>query len=426
MPSPPLSKFALPRAARAWLALGLPAALALVVFAAQIHGLDFRVYREGVLALLGLNGHRLYDPSLIETDTRGLPFTYPPFAALIFVPFAFLPEAAGLALVTGASLICLVAVAAVVVGYLRRNADALPHRLAAALETPTGRGGAVVAAVLAIGILGPWREGLGFGQVNPMLMLLVLADLLRPATRVPRGVLIGLAAGLKLTPLAFGLIFLARRDWRSILVMGLTFAATIAAGFAAAPQQAAAFWTDALFDAERVGDTTNMYNVSLNSLVAHLGAGGALQRPLWLAAALAVIVLGYLAIRHADEAGDRLAAICANAVVMLAISPISWFHHWVWAALLLPVVYVSARRRTGRARAVGYGLAAVMVPVFLFSSVTITLTFTGVVLEQGPAALELFTGLGVLLPVAVLAWWLVVPAPHGTRSRPAQPVPSPR
>ena len=66
-----------------WFLLGLPAALLLVVFGAQIHGLDFTVYREGALAFLGRSEHQLYDPSLVQTDTRGLPFTYPPFAALL-------------------------------------------------------------------------------------------------------------------------------------------------------------------------------------------------------------------------------------------------------------------------------------------------------------------------------------------------------
>ncbi|MCC9204239.1 glycosyltransferase 87 family protein [Arthrobacter sp. zg-Y769] len=391
-----------------WFALGLPVALVLVVLGAQIHGLDFTVYREGARAFLGLGEHRLYDPSLVETDTRGLPFTYPPFAALLLTPFAVLPEAVGLVLLTATSCACLVLTAVLVARYLQEN-EVLPEKLHTALG---GSAGVAVLATLLIGVLGPWREGLGFGQINPMLMLLIVADLLRPASsKVPRGILIGLAAGIKLTPLAFGLIFLVRRDWRAILAMGAAFAATIAVGWLASPEQSRAFWFDSLFNSDRVGDTTDMYNVSLNSFLTHLGTPEALQRPLWLLASAAVVVLGFLAIRRSDARGDTLAAISANAVVMLAISPISWFHHWVWIALVLPALWVAVRRRRAGVRAAGIALLVVLVPVFMLSSITVTMMLTGVVSGQGPAALELFTGLGVVLPVAALAFWATAPVP---------------
>ncbi|MCC3300661.1 glycosyltransferase 87 family protein [Arthrobacter sp. zg-Y895] len=389
-----------------WLALGLPVALVLVVLGAQIHGLDFTVYREGARAFLGLGEHRLYDPSLVETDTRGLPFTYPPFAALLLTPFAVLPEAVGLVLLTATSCACLVLTAFLVARYLTEN-EVLPPRLHTALG---GSAGVAVLATLLIGVLGPWREGLGFGQINPMLMLLIVADLLRPASsKIPRGLLIGLAAGIKLTPLAFGLIFLVRRDWRAILTMGAAFAATIGVGWLASPEQSRTFWFDSLFNSDRVGDTTDMYNVSLNSLLAHLGTPESLQRPLWLLASAAVVALGFFAIRRSDARGDTMAAVSANAVVMLAISPISWFHHWVWIALVLPALWVAVRRRRAGVRGAGIALLVVMVPVFMLSSITVTMMLTGVVSGQGPTALELFTGLGVVLPVAALAFWATAP-----------------
>ncbi|UON91864.1 glycosyltransferase 87 family protein [Arthrobacter zhangbolii] len=399
-----------------WLAVGLPVALLLVVLGAQIHGLDFTVYREGARAFLGLGEHRLYDPALVQTDTRGLPFTYPPFAALLLTPFAFLPEAVGLVLITATSCACLLVTGFLVARYLERS-EVLPAKLHHALGGSTGT---AVLAVLLIGVLGPWREGLGFGQINPMLMLLIVADLLRPASaRFPRGILIGLAAGIKLTPLAFGLIFLVRKDWRAILAMGGTFAATVAAGWLASPEQARTFWFDSLFNADRVGDTTDMYNVSLNSLIAHFGTPEALQRPLWLLASAAVVVLGFLAIRRSDARGDAVAAISANAVVMLAISPISWFHHWVWIALLLPALWGAVRRRRAGVRAAGTALLVALVPVFMLSSITVTMMLTGTVSGQGPVALELFTGLGVVLPVAALAFWATAPVSADPSAEPS-------
>jgi alpha-1,2-mannosyltransferase len=393
--------------------------LAVVVLAAQIHGLDLSVYRQGALALLGRAGDsELYDDALVQTDTRGLPFTYPPFAAILFVPLALVPASVGLGIVTALSCLCLVGVAVVVVRYLRA-------------ATPTGGGApwrtaaAVLAAMLLIGISGPWREGLGFGQVNALLMILILADLLR-STRLPSGVLTGIAAGIKLTPLAFGLVFLARRDWRSLAWMAASFGGTVAVGWLLAPRESAAFWLDALFDASRVGATADLYNVSLNSIVAQSGLGAGVQRPAWLLASLAVVAVGYVAIRQAGRDGDTLRAITANAVVMLAISPISWFHHWVWIALVLPVGYVAARQHAGARRTVSHVLLAVLVPVMMFSSITVTLTLTGTVSGEGPLPLRLFTGLGVVLPVALLVVWTSLPPRSTPSARSGPPTPSAR
>ena len=389
-------------------AAGLGGALVLtvVVLAAGIHGLDLSVYREGALALLGRAGGKdLYDDALIQTDTRGLPFTYPPFAALLFVPLALVPEALALGIVTALTCVCLVGVAVVVVRYLCASGV-----MWGTVGTRAGWRGpaAVLAAMLLIGVSGPWREGLGFGQVNALLMVLILADLLR-STRLPSGVLIGIAAGIKLTPLAFGLVFLARRDWRSLAWLGASFISTVAVGWFLAPRESAIFWLGALFDASRVGATADLYNVSLNSIVAQSGMAEGLQRPVWVLASLAVIAVGYLAIRRADDDGDPVRAIAANAVVMLAISPISWFHHWVWIALVFPAGWVLARRQAGMPRAAGRALLALLVPVMMFSSITVTLTLTGTVSGEGPLPLRLFTGLGVVLPVALLILWALRP-----------------
>ncbi|WP_052273897.1 glycosyltransferase 87 family protein [Arthrobacter sp. L77] len=393
--------------------LGGALVLAVVLLAAGIHGLDLSVYREGALALTGRAGGKdLYDDALIQTDTRGLPFTYPPFAALLFVPLALVPEALALGIVTALTCACLVGVAFVVVRYLRAAG-------VAGAGTRAGWRGpaAVLAAMLLIGVSGPWREGLGFGQINALLMVLILADLLR-STRLPSGVLIGIAAGIKLTPLAFGLVFLARRDWRSLAWLAASFTGTVGVGWVLAPRESAIFWLDALFDASRVGVTADLYNVSLNSIVAQSGLAEDLQRPVWVVASLAVVAVGYLAIRRADDDGDTVRAIAANAVVMLAISPISWFHHWVWIALVFPAGWVLARQQAGAPRAAGRALLALLVPVMMFSSITVTLTLTGAVSGEGPLPLRLFTALGVVLPVALLVLWSLRPV-----SRPDPSVP---
>ena len=77
---------------------------------------------------------------------------------------------------------------------------------------------------------------LTYDQINALLMALVAFDCLRRAPRWPRGILVGIAAAVKLTPAVFLLFFLLRRDLRSAARAGLSFAACTGAGFALAPR----------------------------------------------------------------------------------------------------------------------------------------------------------------------------------------------
>jgi uncharacterized membrane protein len=82
------------------------------------------------------------------------------------------------------------------------------------------------------------RSTLAYRQVNIVLMALVTLDCLTAEPRWPRGALTGLAAAIKLTPAAFVLFFLLRRDYRAA-ANGHRLAVAAAAGglvlFAAAP-----------------------------------------------------------------------------------------------------------------------------------------------------------------------------------------------
>ena len=160
--------------------------LVLVVVAAVAGGLrgdftDLFVYQYGGQAVLdGLAVYESGDP------VTGLPFTYPPFAAVLMVPLAPLPAWLAAALWTGASVGALAAVVVLV----RRALDRPAPGWMVALLT----GGALA--------LEPVWQNLTFGQINVFLMLAVLVDLVRPERRWS-GVLVGIAAGVKLTPLVF-------------------------------------------------------------------------------------------------------------------------------------------------------------------------------------------------------------------------------
>jgi alpha-1,2-mannosyltransferase len=253
-------------------------------------------------------------PALDSRDpVTGLPFTYPPFAAVVMVPLAPLPIWWAAAVWTGASVGALAAVVVVVRRALGRPA---PGWLVAVVT-----GGALA--------LEPVWQNLTFGQVNVFLMLAVLVDLLRPDRRWS-GVLVGIAAGVKLTPLVFVVLLVLVGRRTAAGRAALAFAGTVAVGFVVAPGSAATYWAHRLVDAGRVGPPELAHNQSVYGALTRLLDG---QPPtlVWLAVAgplaLAVLVVGAGWWRR----GDRVLGTCLGAVAMLLASPISWSHHWVWA-----------------------------------------------------------------------------------------------
>ena len=241
--------------------------LVLVAAAAVAAGLrgdftDLFVYQHGGRGVLdGLEVYESRDP------VTGLPFTYPPFAAVVMVPLALLPAWLAAALLdrrVGGAL-------AAVVVVVRR-----------ALDRPAP--GWLVALVTAGALaLEPVWQNLTFGQVNVFLMLAVLVDLVRPERRWS-GVLVGIAAGVKLTPLVFVvlLVLVGRRSAAGRAV--LAFAGTVAIGFVVTPGSAATYWADGLVDAGRVGPPALAHNQSVYGALTRL-LDGPPPTLLWLAVA---------------------------------------------------------------------------------------------------------------------------------------------
>jgi hypothetical protein len=83
--------------------------------------------------------------------------------------------------------------------------------------------------------LEPITATLGYGQINLVIALLIVGDLRRRDTARSKGALIGIAAGLKLTPLIFVPYLLFSRRARPAFVALGTFAAIIAVAYAALP-----------------------------------------------------------------------------------------------------------------------------------------------------------------------------------------------
>jgi alpha-1,2-mannosyltransferase len=288
------------------LAFGVCVAASIILPMLWQHSLvDLKVYRLGGTTLLD-DAKTLYDARL-----AGLPFTYPPFAAVVMVPFALIPWPVAVTTWTLATMVALVFVWRLSIG--RRIAS--PILLA------------IVAASL---LFEPVRETLGFGQINLMLCAIILYDVL-DLKHSRRGIWIGLAAGIKLTPLVFlGLLFFTKQ-WKALAYAAASFAATVLVGFLITPHAATEYWTSLISDTTRIGglafSSNQSWNAFLIRLTGDLDGGG----PIWLALVAITVLAGLWFTRILWLRGDRLAAVSVCALVGLLCSPVSWSHHWVWA-----------------------------------------------------------------------------------------------
>lgn len=349
-PLTPLARFVDSARGRVGAGIGAAVFLAAVVFflfGTVVIGngwpykIDIDVYRLGAeqLRLTWADGGRsLYDDLPPVRIGSELLFTYPPIAAVLFVPFSWMPLAVATAAITATTLVCIAVVAMLIA-----------RALGAVDRGQLVRGAAVIAgfAVLTEPIGGSYWTGhgtLGYGQINLILMLLVLADVLPKRTPWPRGLLIGLAAAIKLTPAAYVLVLLVRRDWKSALTSVAGFAGFTALGAIAAPSDTWRYYSSELFATDRVGGFDYTGNQSLTAVLARFGLDDSARSALWLLLVAATLALTVVGMRAALRAGSPALALTLNALFALLASPISWSHHWVWAMLAVPALAVSGRR----------------------------------------------------------------------------------
>ncbi len=307
---------------------------------------DLHVYQNGGRGWVD-------DVRLYSSDFRaplGLPFTYPPFAAMTFALLAPLPWKAAVGLVVALGIAALAASCVLVAARCLDAPRAPTGRLSRAfgMARPTPDATALGLGVTVLGLLTePVRTTLGFGQINLILLGLVIADCLLPKTPWPRGMLIGIAAAVKLTPAVFGLFFVASRQWRPAVVIVGTFIGAHALAWAVAPRESRDYWFGALPDSGRIGNQAYSGNQSLRAVVERADLGSATTM-LWLAGVLVVLGLAALATARARAAGDDVSALLAVALAGLLCSPVSWSHHWVWVVPAIVALLATAIRTMRR------------------------------------------------------------------------------
>ena len=327
-----------------WAIVAAFAVLAFVIgytmnYALTVGALDFSVYRYGAMTVFNNEGFDkdLYVIDLLRLGPNfSLPFTYPPFAALLFVPIAFIPKWLGVVLMMLLAYAVAFWLSVIILNYANKRGRVLP------LQRYLGRTGTIVLLMAVILWSGPWLRGLNLVQINPLIMLLVLWDFLRPATRLPRGFFIGIAGGIKLTPLAFGLILLMRKDIKGVIPLGLSFLATVGIGFLFLPSEAVEFWTSAVSDPSRVGNINYLDNISIQGWLMHLGLTGAGLKLMHYGLILVLLVGIALLIPILEKHKMVLSQVALNAFLMVSMSPISWSHHNTWLPLLVAALWLDA------------------------------------------------------------------------------------
>ncbi|MGW6529876.1 glycosyltransferase 87 family protein [Streptomyces venezuelae] len=310
-------------AARVLLAVSL-AALAVLCVVQHVPMADTLVYRAEGAAVA--NGSDLYGFTVTEWE---LPATYPPFAAILFVPTTWLPLGAlkTVFLVGNVALLLL----------LVRLSCKLAGRPAPA---------PFLCAATALALwLEPVFQTVLFGQINLALACLVLWDLTRPPGAVGKGFAVGVAAGIKLTPAVFVVFLLLRGRVREAAVACAGFAGTVLLGALVLPAASVDFWTRRVFETGRVGKAWIVDNQSLQGLVARL-LHDAEPGAAWTVPAAVTAAVGLWLVRRAP---DEPRALLLAAFTALLVSPISWSHHWVWCVPLLVVLIAEGRPRPAAA-----------------------------------------------------------------------------
>jgi alpha-1,2-mannosyltransferase len=314
--------------------------------------IDLQVYRAGAAHLLA--GQPLYAGGVL----LDLPFVYPPFAAVAFVPMVTLPLPALKMLWTAGTLALLAWIGA-------RGLRSLGLPAGPRLAWSTA--GVVVLATW----LDPVRTTLYLGQINVVVAALVIGDLLgRPDSRW-RGVGVGLAAALKLTPLLFIGYLLVLRRWRAAATAAAVFGLAGLIGAVCAPHDSLAYWWRGTFAAAgRISDVAATTNHSWLGALARTAGEDSLVARVGYPVGAVVLVLATLAVAAREHRRGRpLLATTLCGLCSAAAAPFAWSHHWVW---FVPLALVLGHRAT-----TGNRVAATLLGVVLAGTVAMITALPG-------------------------------------------------
>lgn len=369
---------------------------------------DFSIYLAAAHTMAaGGSPYAHFDPNTVVMDG----FDYPPFAALLIRPLALVgAHSAG---VIWLALMLAATVAAAVIVARTALPAAWPR---------------VELGVIAALAFGPAAYSFWIGQINGLVFLLVALayrDYVRER-QVRVGVLLGLAAAIKVGPVILVLLLLRRRWWRGAAAMtasGLvaTAAALPLIGFGALQT----FIGTVL---PTLGRPTGwIYNQTAAASISRVASwsvlapdpASAVIQFAGLAAGIAVIAIALAAVRTGSRSrSERGAEFAAAVMAMLLCGSLAWYSHFL--LLLIPIFAATAlahargwrhERRLVAATATAVAVFAVVAPLAIAR-----LSMPGLVqLSHSPAwwpLLQLFS-----LP-SLSAVWLLLEMSRSLRTNP--------
>jgi alpha-1,2-mannosyltransferase len=320
---------------------------------------DLRIYVSAMR--WWADGNPLYDYVQPDRVQGRLYFTYPPFTAMLMRPLAGVPVGVTVAVLTTATVLATIVTTWWLVAPVA-DRHGWPRWYAAGLAVPL------------VFATEPSRETITLGQINMLLVVLILADLLLGVPRGSRlaGAGVGLATALKLYPGIFVAYLLVTRRWRAAALAAATAAAATLLAAAVAPGASWQFWTRDLWETDRVGRTDYTGNQSLLGLISRLVAPDEPSRLLWLPIAAAVAAYGLWRAARAAAAGDELTGIALTGLAGALASPITWPHHIYWFVPALVALVDHAARGGGAGRLAHAVMAFAGYAVTVFGVVSFT------------------------------------------------------
>jgi alpha-1,2-mannosyltransferase len=294
---------------------------------AEFRMADLEVYRSAGESLLA--GRPLYE--YLTPVPQLLPFTYPPFSAVVAIPLAVLDAQL-------VNWVWTLGTCAVLGWLVMVSFRPLVRRF-----SPTYRPFGVVAVLVAMAWTLPARDCFHFGQVGIFLAALCLLDCALPKTRWPRGMMIGFATAIKLVPGVFIVYLWLTGRRRAAAVAACWFAGLTLASAIAMPRASLTYWTDTLFDSGRLGNNAGTSNQSIRGIFLR-ALPGTTGTVLWLLCSIAVLFVGYRWARAASLRGLEVRGVAIVGLISVLISPVSWIHHFAgWVPLVIGVIVGDGR-----------------------------------------------------------------------------------
>ncbi|MFH5227803.1 glycosyltransferase 87 family protein [Antrihabitans spumae] len=299
----------------ATVALVMTAVQAVLLRSTSIWMADFGVYDAAGRAVR--DGVPLYDLVFESSAFGDMEYTYPPFAALLFTPMSILAQGLSQVLWVFVCVLALSLVCWITLGWCG-IADRSRRLRWSAVGTIAGS------------LLVPVLASTTLGQINMVLLALLLLDAAGVVPQRWRGVATGVAAGIKLWPLLF-LVYNLCIGRRADAARGLAaFAATLAVGFVVLPTDSRTYWFDGVFlQANRVADLADVQNQSLPGLLARSSQTFATSH-WWLLVSAVAGVAGLIGAAAVHRRGNDLVATIVVGYTALLVSPVTWPHHVVW------------------------------------------------------------------------------------------------